>query len=143
MINKEFVYRKIRLIQQDLVHLEVMSGLTFDELDQDDIKYHATERYLERIITRAIDINRHLIAECGKGTEEIKTYHDTFLRLADIDVYPIEFSKTIAPSAGLRNILVHDYDSIDAKLIYHSIHDALSQYAQYCSHILSFLESQK
>ncbi len=43
-----------------------------------------------------------------------------------------EFAREIAPSAGLRNRLVHEYNDSDQKIIYQSMGDALKQYTRYC-----------
>jgi uncharacterized protein YutE (UPF0331/DUF86 family) len=142
MLNKTFINRKIKLIQEDLALLQPMGHLSLEELAKDPISYSATERYLERIVTRAIDINRHLIAELGTGTEKVRTYQDTFLSLGDLNIYSSDFAKAIAPSAGLRNILVHEYDSVDVNKIYTSIGEALEHYAKYCKFLLEFLDKQ-
>lgn len=143
MLKVDFLIRKIKLIQEDLSELEGLSSLTFDELTKNSRDYYATERLLERIVTRAIDINNHIIAEKGTGKEEVRRYQDSFLRLADLDVYPKIFAEAIAPSAGLRNILVHDYDGIAPRIIYDSVKDALLQYTEYCRYILIFADSAK
>ncbi len=140
MLRKEFVRRKVKLIQEDLAKLEPLGRFSFTELEKDWIKYAASERYLERIVTRAIDINRHLLASLGKGNEVVREHKDTFLRLADLGIAPAAFAKTIAPSAGLRNVLVHAYDEVDPHEVYASIGEALIQYAKYCDLILRFLK---
>lgn len=142
MLNKEFVVRKIKLIQEELSRLEPFVGYTFDELSKDAIKLGAVERFLERIITRAIDINRHCIAELGKGNEAVRSYEDSFLRMSDLTIYPKEFAEKIAKSAGFRNVLVHDYDSIDHATMYTSVREALEQYAQYGDYLLQFLRTR-
>ncbi|OGL77775.1 hypothetical protein A3F28_00975 [Candidatus Uhrbacteria bacterium RIFCSPHIGHO2_12_FULL_57_11] len=143
MLNSDFIQRKIKLIQEDLAKLETIAGYSFDQLARDPLKYGASERFLERIITRAIDINRHCIAELGKGTETVRSYEDTFLRMADLKVYPEDFARKIAPSAGLRNVLVHEYDEVDPKLVFKSVGYALTQYAKYCDYLLKFLKRKR
>lgn len=140
MLNKDFILRKVKLIQEDLGRLESFGEFVLNEATKDKMEYAATERLLERIITRAIDINKHLIANLGKGSESVKTYEETFLALAKLQVYDEKFAKQIAPSAGLRNILVHEYDEIEVSQVYQSRLDALSQYAKYCKQILEFLD---
>ncbi len=140
MLNKDFIARKIKLIQEDLARLEPLSKIALEAINEDSVEYAATERMLERIVTRAIDINRHIIAELGKGSESVKTNEETFLGLAKLGIYPQDFSKQIAPSAGLRNILVHEYDEIKIGKIYESAEQALDQYAKYCNFLLEFLK---
>lgn len=140
MLNFNFIERKVKLIQEDLSNLEPLAQVSFDEVAHDPVKSGAMERYLERIVTRAIDINRHCIAEIGQGNEAVRTSEDTFLRMADLKILPHEFAKDIAPSAGLRNVLVHEYDGIDRERLYDSAGQALAQYARYCDFILKFLD---
>jgi len=108
------------------------------------VKQAALERYLERIINRAIDINQHLIAELAtKDTSPPLDYTETFLRLAALGIYPSDFSQRIAKSVGTRNILIHEYDGVDYSNIYSSIYDCLKDYHEYCNYILIFLEQYR
>lgn len=142
MLNEKFILRKIKLIQGDLDKLNSLQINSLEKLDQESIEYAALERFLEKIVTRAIDINRHVLSELGRGSEQIKTYEDTFLALSTLGIYPEDFGKRIAPSAGLRNILVHEYDNVDARQIYQSAAHALEQYAEYCNFLLAFLQKK-
>lgn len=139
MLDKEFITRKIKLIQEDLAKLESLGNFTLDEIVSDYVKMGALERYLEKIINRAIDINQHLIAELGEGNEPVRGYEDTFYAVAKLGVYPEDFAKEIAPSAGLRNRLIHEYNNTKEEIVYASVSDAISQYAKYCDFILKFL----
>lgn len=140
MLDTNFIQRKIKLIHEDISKLEPLGNYTFDEVAQDYVKFSALERLLEKIIIRAVDINQHIIAEIGKGDERIRSYEDTFNILANFNIYSSEFAKQIAPSAGLRNRLVHEYNDTDDKIIYQSVGEAIKQYTQYCGYILKFLE---
>ena len=141
MIRENFIIRKITLIQNELANLSELAGYSFQEIVSDFIKQAALERYFERIINRAIDINQHLIAELAtKDTNPPLDYTDTFLRLADLGVYPKDLAQRISKSVGTRNILVHDYEAVDYGSIYSSITDCLRDYHEYCEHILRFLK---
>lgn len=139
MLDVDFVRRKIKLIQEDLRKLETLSKYSFEEISADFMKMAVVERLLEKIIMRAIDINQHLIVELGKGDEEIRGYEDTFYALVKLGIYSQVFAEKIAPSAGLRNRLVHEYNDTKPEIIYQSVAEAISQYAQYCDYILKFL----
>lgn len=143
MLDNDFIRRKAKLIHEDLSQLESLSKHSFDEISQDHIKLAAVERYLEKIIMRAIDINQHIIAELGKGNEAVRGYEDTFLILAKMNIYPSEFAEKIAPSAGLRNRLVYEYNNTKEEIIYQSVSDAIKQYAEYCNYILEFIKEHQ
>ena len=97
MIKKDFVKRKITLIQDEMVKLSDLAKYTIDEVAKDFVKQAAVERILERIIARAIDINQHIVAESGdKNTSAPKDYKETFTALVDIGVYDNNFAQEIS-----------------------------------------------
>jgi uncharacterized protein YutE (UPF0331/DUF86 family) len=144
MIRENFVLRKITLIQDELTKLADLSRYSLQEVTGDPVKQAALERYLERIINRAIDINQHLIAELAtKDTSPPLDYTETFLRLADLGIYPADFSKRLSKSVGMRNILIHEYNTVDDSRVYASISNCLRDYHEYCHYILIFLEQSQ
>ena len=141
MIDKDFVKRKISLIQEDLVHLPEMTHFTLDEIAQDFMKQATLERLLERIINRAIDINRHMISEMkSEKIPSPKDFRDTFLILSELEIFSLDFAQEISKSIGTRNVLAQEYDKINRALIYNSIGDCLKDYNNYCGLILKFIE---
>jgi len=83
MLDKNFIQRKIKLIQEELSKLESLSHYSFKEISDDFTKMYTVERALEKIIMRAIDLNQHIIAEIGHGDEKIRGYEDTFYALSN------------------------------------------------------------
>ncbi|MGH7461137.1 MAG: type VII toxin-antitoxin system HepT family RNase toxin [Longimicrobiales bacterium] len=142
VLRPEFVERKLQLITEELARLSEFRPATYESLVGDSLRLAAIERVLERIIVRAIDVNEHIISALATGEEGKTTrlsYRDTFLKLADYGVYPEDFASRIAPSAGLRNILIHAYNDIDHRILYDSIHNALEQYITYVEYVRRFL----
>jgi uncharacterized protein YutE (UPF0331/DUF86 family) len=143
MVRAEFVRRKLLLIAEDLGRLAQLQGESYESLTSDFIKMAAVERIIERIVMRAIDVNEHLISELATGYEERITritYRETFLRLAAPGILPADLAERIARSAGLRNILVHDYNDADRRIVYASIRSCLTDYPQYVEAVDAFLE---
>lgn len=142
MVRREFVTRKLHLIADDLEWLVRFKDDSLESLKSDELKLAAVERILERIVMRAIDINEHLISELGTGEGKSTrlTYRDTFLFLTGLGVYSKEFSEQIARSAGLRNILVHDYNDVDRKIVHASIRHCLQDYHKYVESVHIFLD---
>ncbi len=143
MLRNDFIKRKISLIQEDLSPLSSLAHHTMDEIVSDVVKQAAVERFLERIINRAVDINQHIIKELAQEkTSPPKDYRETFLRLAELEVYPQTFAEEIGKSIGTRNVLTHEYDVIDHTLIYDSMADCLRDYQKYIEYLLEFLKKQ-
>lgn len=76
----------------------------------------------------------------AKENRPVFTYRDTFLLLAELGVYSKDFAEQIGRSAGLRNILVHDYNDADRKIVHGSITSCLQDYHQYLEYVHRFLE---
>ena len=77
-------------------------------------------------IEAALDVNAHLIAELGAEVPD--DYYGGFVKLGDLGILPRELARSLAPSAGLRNRLVHEYESLDDAKVLASIGALLAQY---------------
>ncbi len=74
------------------------------------------ERNIEITAQAIIDIANKIISI--EDFEKPKTYYDSIIILGKEGIIPIEFAKKLAPIAGLRNILIHEYLDIDTQEIY-------------------------
>lgn len=140
MLDEQFIKRKLKLISEDMGHLEELKNFSLYELAKDFYKLNTAERLLEKIVIRATDINNHLISEIGQGMEKVRGYYDSFVALAELKVYPEEFSKKVAEDVRFRNILVHEYNNIDKNLIHKKIGDVLNDFGEYSNYILKFIK---
>ena len=84
-VDKKLISRKITLINGDLKSLKALSMLSLKTyLSKADYET-LTERYLERIIGRMIDINYHILSEKEK---EIPTnFYNSFIELGEKKYY--------------------------------------------------------
>ena len=145
MLRVEFVRRKLELIAEELARLVEFKDASFEEIAGDFVKLAAVERMLERIVNRAVDVNEHLIGAAATGHERKATrltYRDTFLMLADVGVYPRDFAESIAGTAGLRNVLVHEYSDVDRRVVYGSIRTCITLYREYLDSVEAYLERE-
>jgi uncharacterized protein YutE (UPF0331/DUF86 family) len=88
-------------------------------------------------VEAALDINAHLIAELGSEVPE--EYYGGFLKLAELGPLPPELARSLAPSAGLRNRLVHEYETIDDAKVLASIGTLLELYPRYVQAVEAYL----
>ena len=71
----------------------------------------AAERLLQELIEAAIDINLYILAASGAGVPDES--YQSFIQLGTSRVLDEELARKLAPAAGLRNRLVHEYQDID------------------------------
>lgn len=137
MIDRELMTRKSRLILQDIESLEGIATTPADAFLTDSRLQAVAERCLERIIGRMIDINYHLITE--RGGAPPSDYYQSFVDLGKIGVLPAGFAQNLAPCAGIRNRLVHEYDALNEVLIHEAVRSAMSDVPEYLRHVEAFL----
>lgn len=138
MIDKTLITRKINLISEDFKALGSLSKLSYEDYMANQANEVMTERYLERMIGRMIDINYHLITE--EEHPPPSDYFKSFLDLAKVGVLPPDFARQIAPCAGLRNRIVHEYDEIDPKKIYDGLQAAVKDVPRFLKYVSEFLD---
>lgn len=141
MIDKKLIHRKIILIAKDLRELKPIASLPSKEYFKKFEYEVLAERYLERIITRMIDINYHLMVETGNPPP--KDYFSSFIELGKLKILPSDFSQKLAQYAGLRNRLVHEYNALDEKKVYQSARRSLKDFPKYLRYIENFVENKK
>ncbi len=132
-IDVEIVRRKLSVILENLRALEPIQGMETDAYSRDLYKRKATERLLQELIEAAIDINTHLLVASGHGTPD--DYYQSFIRAAEVGIISHDLAEKLAPSAGLRNRLVHEYDGIEHSMILKSVAITLDLYPKYVQEI--------
>ncbi|HQE24356.1 MAG TPA: DUF86 domain-containing protein [Fervidobacterium sp.] len=138
MSDHERICAKLNKVQNYYDELKSLSSISLDEYLGNSIYRRAVERTLQLIVESATDINNMLLKMLGqKGAVD---YYNSFINLAEQDIIPMDFALKIAPSTGLRNILVHEYEEIDDKVVYNSINPCLQYYLEYMDLINRYLK---
>ncbi len=140
-IDSEIVLARLSLIAKYYNTLEQFSNITLDDYLADFNKQLIIERLLQLIIQAAIDINYHILSRLQPGN--VVSNFEAFIELAKYGVLTEDLAKQLAPSAGLRNRLVHEYDDIDSNQVYKAISFALQQYPLYVNQINNYLISSE
>lgn len=137
-LNKKFAILKMKNLNISLDELQPIISISFAEYQRDYIKRHAAEKIIELIVEAASDVNRIIL----EAREDIppETYYNTFTRLGELEILPQELSSRLASTTGLRNRLVHRYDEIDHKIVYHSAVRLLKDYRRYFKLIEKYLQ---
>ena len=136
--DTQLIIRKINLIRNDFPRLEDIAKLNFDQYLADIDSQLISERLLERIITRLIDINYHILKT--KFNLLPTDYTDSFVKLVKTKTITPEMFQNLSPSAGLRNHLAHEYDDIDPAQVYKGMKNLLKYLPDYLNHLLSQLD---
>ncbi len=139
MLDNIVICRKLAVLISYYKELQELTGnLTLDEYLNTLQAKRAIEREIQLIVECATDINNMILKKLKQGPSQ--DYFNSFINLAENNIIPMDFALIIAPSTGLRNILVHEYQQVDDKIIYHSITKVLNSYREYIKLISDYLD---
>ncbi|MBL1201933.1 MAG: DUF86 domain-containing protein [Nostoc sp. GBBB01] len=138
-IDTVIVTTRLEFIARYLDNLKRFEQISLDDYLINFDNQLIIERILQLITQAAIDINEHILSKLNPGKSE--TNFNAFITLGKYGVISPELAQQIAPSSGLRNRLVHEYDDIDPQKVFESISFALQQYPLYVRQINSYLIS--
>lgn len=132
------IKKKLAELEQSLIFLKQISfEINEGNLKEDIIRYWGIERGIHISIERVIDIANIIISSVDM--ERPDTYRESILILSKLDVIPEKFAKDISKMVGFRNILVHDYTSIDEEIMLDVLKNRLDDFINYTNYIDKWL----
>lgn len=137
----EFVRKKLKGILFDLKELKTLDENPELDFTSDEKSMTLAERRVERIINHAISINLHLIRSSNAPSPD--DYTKSFTDLAKIKILPSKLANNLAPSAGFRNLLIHEYDEVKIRPFESAISDTLKYFPDYVDVIEKYISSQE
>lgn len=138
-VESDVVRRRLRMMEESLRDLRLLADRTADDLAAAPLDRAAAERLVQVVVDLAVDINSHLAVAAGAPAPE--TGRDSFAAAAATGALVADLAERLAPSAGLRNLLVHRYGDIRLDLLAVGIASTLDGYPAYIQQISTYLLS--
>ena len=110
---------KIQEIEEYLEELESILPSDFKEYSEDFKAKAACERYFEKIIEAVVDLSFLIIKEKGLKTPEDDK--KSFEVLTKEKIITEIIGNKLKDAKGMRNIIAHDYGSVDDEIVFESI----------------------
>ena len=138
MVDRYVVHARIAKIRQYVSLLKKIRGLADEQTFVDDpLIYGNAERYLQLAIQALLDISNHIVADMNLNLPADSK--ELFSLLAKHKVLPARLSARLAPMAGFRNILVHEYLEIDRHKVYRVLKDDLGDFDRFIKAVSKLL----
>ena len=117
-------------LSERLARLRPLAGKARSDFDADPYLRDIVERNLEIAAQCCIDIAHRIISL--EGARKPADYYDAIVQLGELGVLMPDFAGRLAPLAGFRNILVHEYLQVDWDVVYRNLNrlDDLEQFAE-------------
>lgn len=140
-IEEGIVRRKLAVMIENLKALEPIKDIAREEYIDDLYKRKATERLLQELIEAAVDINTHIIVQTGNTVPD--DYYESFMKAGELKIISADLAEKLAPSAGLRNRLVHEYDMLEHSLVLDAVRMAEDLYPIYVREIEDYISHNR
>lgn len=139
-IEKNLVVAKLSKLREYIGFLKELQTVSREDVINDFKIRGAVERYLQVSIECMIDVGNEIISSLQLQRPE--RYRDIPYILANAGVIPKDYAETMASMVGFRNLLVHDYASINLDLVYEFLQTKLSDLNAFIKHIAKWLEGK-
>jgi len=133
--------QKLALLDDLLADLDRQGSPSGDELRADRDRRHVVERILTQLVDISVGLNGLLCR--GLGHRRPTGYRDSFTLLADIGVLPADLVERLGPAAGMRNLLTHEYGSIDLDVVAAALPIARRDFGEYVAAVRSSLSERR
>jgi uncharacterized protein YutE (UPF0331/DUF86 family) len=114
---------KIAELQNYLTELAEFMPKDFKEYLKDVKTKAACERYFEKIIEAAVDLAFIIIKD--KGLKVPEDDKESFDVLANDKMITPDLASRLKDAKGMRNIIAHQYGTVDDEMVFHSITEEL------------------
>jgi uncharacterized protein YutE (UPF0331/DUF86 family) len=139
MVDRGLVLRKISELDEYQQQLQEFKGITVRQYRDDWKKQRIVERTLQMMIETCLDIANHIVAD--RGYRVPINYADTFKVLGENSVFDKKLVDQMGKMAKFRNVLVHQYEKIEAEIIVGLLKRKLGDFNQFKKAVVGFIQN--
>ena len=141
LVDKLLVGRKLAQIDTYLKQVGDYSKISLNQYKIDWKTQRIVERTLHILIEACVDIANHIISD--QDMRLPTGYADTFKVLMEKKVIGKDLCGTLEKMARFRNVVVHQYETIDPAIVVSILHRNLRDFEKYKKAIIKYLSSQE
>lgn len=138
IMNYDLLIKKVEQLKGYIGELKELVKLPAKDLLADSLKYHTAERLFQLTVDTCVDINIHIIKEKVKKVPD--DLQSTFTVLGEAGILDKDFAGKIAPVVGLRNRIVHRYDSLSRQEFVKTLKEEFPDFEKYKSVITDLVK---
>ncbi len=137
LVDKTVILRKLSELETYLKQIREFAGMTIQVYNADWRTQRIVERTLQMMIETCADIANHIVSD--RGMRVPTGYADTFSVLMENAVINPDLSKIMEKMAKFRNVVVHQYEGVDAEVVIAILTKHLNDFERFREAILSYL----
>jgi uncharacterized protein YutE (UPF0331/DUF86 family) len=135
MVDRDIALAKIASIQKCLRRIKEITHLNTQSLDNIDVQ-EIVILNLQRAVQGSIDLASHIVADEGLGVPQ--ELRENFDLLSKATILPAELVKRFRKMVGFRNIVVHEYETINLDVLKSILQNNLKDIEEFYSAIIDY-----
>lgn len=136
-LDPETVLRRLRTMRRLLDQLALVRG----SAPNDYGSRLQVERILSALVDLAVAVNTHVaVVELGEAPHDMT---DSFRTAREAGLLDSSLADELAPSVGLRNVLVHAYLDVDVDRMMAAVPRAADGYGRYVQQVATWLRDRE
>jgi uncharacterized protein YutE (UPF0331/DUF86 family) len=140
VVKTHVILERLKTLDEYIRLLEPYRAWSIRRLTDDGIIYGGVLHYLQLAAQVVLDVSVHLNVELAiKGATD---YKGAVLSLGKHGVLPAEFAEKIGGLAGFRNVLVHEYLTVDPLRVQEALQEGLDDLKAFIVYITDFLRQE-
>ena len=138
MVDKSLILRKLSTLDEYLKQINEYANISSKEYAADWKIQRIVERTLQMMIETCLDVSGHIISDEKLRVPE--TYADMFRILVENNILKGSQLEAFEKMAKFRNIIVHDYEKIDAGIVLGILQKNLNDFEGFKEAIIDYLK---
>jgi len=131
VVDPDVVARRVLALSEAVAHLRASGAGDAAKLAADPVLRAAAERWVQVSIEACIDVAYHVVA--GNEWTPPDTARGAFQTLAAHGLLEPELARRLGLASGLRNLLIHDYVSVQLERLAQVIQEDLDDLSRFGS----------
>jgi uncharacterized protein YutE (UPF0331/DUF86 family) len=140
MVDKSLVLRKLSDLSDLYRQMLEYRGITTRRYAADWKSQRIVERTLQMMVEICLDVANHIISD--KGYRRPVGYADHFTVLRENKILSARLTARMMQMAKFRNLIVHNYDKIDAEIVVGILKKSLTDFDSFKKAVVKFLEAE-
>ncbi|WP_163130336.1 DUF86 domain-containing protein [Agarivorans sp. Alg241-V36] len=127
------IINKLVTVERCLQRIAKVYQEAGNNFKQDYTRQDSVVLNLQRACEACIDLANIINKQQQTGIPQ--NSRDSFALLARAGLLPLPLSESLQKMVGLRNIAVHDYQTLNLDIVIHVVEHRLGDFSDFCEHI--------
>lgn len=132
----EMINARLAVLETYVQELKSLQKYSLADMEQNLSNLWTVTHGLQLCIQIVLDVGNHILSDLGIKAGD---YTEVIEQLGKKGVIPQDFAHSIRGMAGLRNVLVHGYISLNVTLVYQMLQERLEDFLDFAHYVNKYI----